>query len=197
MSQQAIVLQHTERITKFWHFYSLVKTHSNLPQLQKYALRQLLHWSVLYRQDFDLLLSKQVGAGEIDDLVSPSVQDRLDHVEVKIDDLVQFEAWGHSQFLTVHGNIHQSGTVVREGLFESGPNLLRVINVQPKNSRSLRNLGKIRIDQFRGMVEESGRLHLQLHKVQRPVVEHDDLHGEIQLPERQQVAHQHGDAPIA
>src|ERR1035437_1540573 len=81
------------------------------------------------KRDFRLLLSEQIGAGEIDDLVSPSVQDRLDHVEVKIDDLVQFEAWGHSQFLPVHGNIHQSGTVVREGLFESGPNLLRVINV--------------------------------------------------------------------
>jgi hypothetical protein len=40
-----------------------------------------------YKQDFNLPLSEQVGTGWIDDLVSSSVQNRLDHVEVEIDDM--------------------------------------------------------------------------------------------------------------
>jgi hypothetical protein len=41
------------------------------------------------------------------------------------------------------------------------------------------------------MAQEAGRFHFQLHKPQRPIVEHDDLHGKIQLPERNQAQAEH------
>ena len=47
----------------------------------------LAPWLLKTESIFRLVLSEQVGTGEIDDLVSPSVQNRLDHVEVEIDDI--------------------------------------------------------------------------------------------------------------
>jgi hypothetical protein len=63
-------------------------------------------------------LPEQVCAGEVDNLISAPVQYRLDHVQVEIDDLIQFERRRHSQFLPVHCNVHQCGNVIP--LRESG-----------------------------------------------------------------------------
>src|ERR1035441_6859482 len=42
ISQQAIVLQHIERIAKVGHFFSSVKTHSYTPQLQKIHFKTIV-----------------------------------------------------------------------------------------------------------------------------------------------------------
>jgi hypothetical protein len=52
------------------------------------------------------LSPEQVGSGEIDDLVSATVQYGADHVQIEIDDLIQLERWRHRKFLPVHGNIN-------------------------------------------------------------------------------------------
>src|ERR1035437_10905897 len=57
MSQQAIILQHIERIAKVGHFFSSVKTYPDTPQLGKYTSRQLWYWSILYRTAAEPLAS--------------------------------------------------------------------------------------------------------------------------------------------
>src|ERR1039458_2151866 len=81
-------------------------------------------------------LSKKVGADKIDDFVSASVENRFDHVKVEIHDLVELEAGRHDQFLPIDGNIDQSGTGMREGLLERGPDLLRIIDMNSENARA-------------------------------------------------------------
>ena len=78
-------------------------------------------------------LPEQVGPGKVHDLVSPAIQNRLDHIQVEIHDLIQFEAGRHGQFLPVHRNINQRRTVMRECPLQGRPKLFRVVHVQAQS----------------------------------------------------------------
>ena len=81
--------------------------------------------------------SKQVRSGEIDNFVSAAIQDRPDQIQVEIDDLVELERRRHRELLPVYGNVHESRTIMREGLLKRRADLLRIVNMQAKNSRTL------------------------------------------------------------
>jgi hypothetical protein len=46
-------------------------------------------------------------------------------------------------------------------------------------------------------VEKAGSLHLELHESQGPVVQDDNLHGQLVLNQRHEVAHHHREAAIS
>ena len=69
--------------------------------------------------------------------------------------------------------------------------------MQAKNARTLRNPSKVRVDEVRSMIDKSRGLHLKFNKAERAVVKHDNLDGKVQLPERKQVTHQHGEPAVS
>src|ERR1035438_2774017 len=119
-------------------------------------------------------LPNEVGAGKIGDFAFAPVQDCPDHVEIEVADLVQFEGQRHGQFLAVDRNIDQCGPWMRECLFQGRSNLFRIRDAQAENPYPFGDLGKIQIDQVRGRIENTGCVHLRLHKAKRSVVEDDD-----------------------
>lgn len=87
--------------------------------------------------------SKQVRSSEVDNLVSAAIEDRPDQIQVEIDDLVELERRRHGELLSVHGNVHQSRTIVREGFFQGRPNLFGIVHVDTKHTSGFCNLDKI------------------------------------------------------
>ncbi len=127
--------------------------------------------------------AEPVGAGQFHNLVAAAVQNRLDHIEVEVNDLVELERRRHGQLVAIHSHIHQRGAGMREGLLQRLPHVSGVIHVQTQDARAFGDPGEVRIHQIRRVGQEAGRLHLQFHKAQRSVVEDDDLHRQIQLPQ--------------
>ena len=83
----------------------------------------------------------------------------------------------------MHGHLDQRGSVVRECLGDHRLNLFRPRRGQPQEPGGLGHLREIGVVEVRCEVDESRRLHFQLHERQRVVPKHDDLHGQLQLPE--------------
>jgi hypothetical protein len=65
---------------------------------------------------------------------------------------------------------------------------------EPCGGRDRRKVGVVEVGT---PVHNSGRLHLQLHEGQRPVVGHDDLHRQPLLAKRDEFAQQHREAAIS
>ncbi len=57
--------------------------------------------------------------------------------------------------------------------------------------------GEVGIGQVGAEVHETAGLHLELDEAERAVVEHDDLHREVELLEGDQVAEHHRQTPVA
>src|ERR1035438_7298245 len=140
---------------------------------------------------------EQISSGEVDDFVTAAVQNGSDHIEVEIDDLVQFERRRHRQLLPVHRDVNQSGAIMRHCLLKGRTDLFWIIDMQSEQSRALSNLREIGIDQVCSMLQETCRLHFELNKSQRSIVEDDDLHWQFQLPQREKIPHQHGETTVA
>src|SRR5215470_1915430 len=144
-----------------------------------------------------LPLAPEVRPGEVDDLVAPAAEHRLEHEDAEASHLLEADRRWHGEFPSVHRHVDERGSVVREGLGDHRLNLLRPLRGEPQEPGSLGHLREIGVVEVRSEVEEPCRLHLQLHEGQGVVSEHDDLHRELQLPEREQIAHEHRKAAIA
>ena len=69
--------------------------------------------------------------------------------------------------------------------------------MSPRHAGGLGNLCEIGIVQIRGEFEDAGGLHFQLDESQGVVFEDDHLDRQLQLPKRQQLAHQHRQAAVS
>ena len=50
---------------------------------------------------------------------------------------------------------------------------------------------------MRSEVDNAGRLHFEFDECQRIVLENDQLHRQLVLPQREQIAHEHRETAIA
>ena len=73
----------------------------------------------------------------------------------------------------------------------------RVVRAEALDAGCLRDRREVRVLQVRPEGDEPGGHHLELHEVQRVVVEHERLHGQVVLHERQQLAEHHGQPAVA
>ena len=142
-------------------------------------------------------LAKEIDLGQIDDFVAAPAQNGLEHEQAEAGHLLEADRRRHGELLPVHDDFHQRGSVVREGLGDHRPNFLRRFCGQPQEPGSLGDLCEIGILQVGGEVEEAGRLHFQLDKRQGVVLEDDHLDRQLELPKREQIAHEHRQAAIA
>jgi len=78
-----------------------------------------------------------------------------------------------------------------------GTSLLRRLRAQPQKAGRFGHLGEIRVVQVGAEVQDAGRLHLQLDEGQRVVPEDHDLDGQLELPEGEQFAHEHGETAVS
>ena len=70
-----------------------------------------------------------------------------------------------------------------ERLRDHRPNLIRRFGRQPQETGGLGHLREIRVVQVGGEIEEAGRLHFQLDKSQRVVLEDNDLDRQLATAE--------------
>jgi hypothetical protein len=71
-----------------------------------------------------------------------------------------------------------------------------LLHPHPEQPGGLGDPGEVRVVQAGAVGDDPGRLHLQLHEGQRAVVEHHDLHGEVLLAQRDELAEQHGQPAV-
>ncbi len=67
----------------------------------------------------------------------------------------------------------------------------------PRMPMALAMAAKIRILQVGAHIQEARRLHLHVHEAEQAVVEHDDLHRQVELAQGEDVAHEHAEDAIA
>ena len=68
---------------------------------------------------------------------------------------------------------------------------------RPRTPAPLRNPSQVGVHEICSMIHKSRGLHLKFNKAEGAIVEHDNFDGKIQLPERKQITHQHGESPVA
>ena len=78
-------------------------------------------------------------------------------------------------------------------LFQIG----RVFDTHALDADRLSHGGEVRVVEVCAGVQVAGRLHLHRHEAERAVVDQDDLDGQFQLLERQDVPHQHRETTVA
>ena len=83
----------------------------------------------------------------------------------------------------------RAGPGCARALRDHRPDLIRRFGPQAEETGGLGHLGEIGVVQVGREVEEASRLHLQLDEGERVVREHDDLDGQVELPEREEIAH--------
>jgi hypothetical protein len=110
--------------------------------------------------------------------------------------LFERDRWRHREFLPGDGDFDQRRSIVLERLRQHWTHLIRRIGCQSQESRCLGHFREVRVVQVGAEVEEAGSLHFEFNKSQRVVLEDNDLHRQIQLPKRQQIAHAHGETAI-
>ena len=81
-------------------------------------------------------------------------------------------------------------------LLNHGSNLVCRFSPKPEDARGLGNPCEIRVVQTGSKVDYAGRFHLQFDEGQRAIAEDHQLHRQLQLTKREQIAHQHGEAAV-
>src|ERR1700738_294066 len=134
----------------------------------------------------------QVGLGEVDNFISAPIEDCFDHEQAKALDLVDCNGRRHGEFLPTDNCFNQSRPVMTKCLLDHRPDLIRCLRPKPKDTCSLGHLCEIWVPKIGSKFENTRGLHFQLNKGQRAVVEYDQLHRQLQLTKREQIAHEHG-----
>ena len=78
-----------------------------------------------------------------------------------------------------------------------GVQVLRSLDAHALDSHGLCHVGEVGILEIDVGIEKAECLHLHFHEAQGAVVQHDDLHRQLRLQQRHELAHHHGEAAIA
>nr|GEU28584.1 hypothetical protein [Tanacetum cinerariifolium] len=111
--------------------------------------------------------------------------------------LASGSAGRHDQFLARADHVHQHRAVVRQRGAHCAVEVVRVFHPDALDAHRLGHGGEIRVLQVAAGIGITVGLHFQFHEAQRAVVEHDDLDGQVQLQQRDELAHHHGKAAVA
>src|SRR5271155_277375 len=125
----------------------------------------------------------QVRLYHIQNFVTPAVQHCLDQVNSETLGLFELDRGWQRELLSGYFDADQRRTRMGESRAQSFLKLPRVLHIPAKNSASIGELGKVRIDEIRAEADHSYRLHFQLHETQRVVLIDDDLHRRFLLPQ--------------
>jgi hypothetical protein len=78
------------------------------------------------------LSTKEIRFGEVDDLVSATVDDGADHIKAESQRLFRTDRGRHREFLPAHDHLNQSRSVMCDGAFERGSQILRPFHTDAK-----------------------------------------------------------------
>src|SRR5258707_10739953 len=140
---------------------------------------------------------QQIGSGELDDLVGTPVENGLQHVKCKTLRHLRSYFRRHRQLHAVDDRIDEHRTGMSQGLGELRLHLCRILDAHALDADGLSHGREVRIDKLGSGVEKAGRLLFELDEAERTIVEHDYLHGELELRQAQKIAHQHGESTVA
>src|ERR1700723_3806197 len=143
------------------------------------------------------LSAPEIGFCEIDDLVGPTAHDRLHHVEREALRHLDVDRGRHGEFCPADDRVDENRAVMREGRADTVLDLGGVFYPNTANTDRFGHCREIWMLELGSKIEEARGLLLKLDETECAVVEHHDLGRKAMLHERQQVAHQHGEAPVA
>src|SRR5215472_9375995 len=144
-----------------------------------------------------VLLPKKIHFRQVDDFVAPAAQDRFEQEEGEPLCLGSGDRRRNGQLLAADDRLYQRRAVMPKRLLDHWPDLIRRFRGQPEQTSGFGHLGEARVVQIRSELEEARGLHLELHERKRVVAENDHLHRCPQLPQRQQIPHQHRQPAVA
>src|ERR1700722_6079022 len=84
-----------------------------------------------------------------------------------------------------------------KGLRDHWPHIARGFGRKSKQTRSVSQPREVRVFEVSSKVNDASRLHFQLNKSQRLILEDDDLDGSRQLTQRQKISQQHSQTAIS
>ena len=90
-----------------------------------------------------------------------------------------------------------AGPSCRKAWATIGSNLVGRFSRQPQQAGAFSHFCKVRILQIGSELQNARRLHFQFDKGQRVILEDNDFHRRLQLPQGEQISHEHGEPAIA
>ena len=111
--------------------------------------------------------------------------------------LLERRLWRHREFVPIGDHVYEGRPWMRQRRLDRGCEIGGVLDTRRVHAHRRRHRSKIRVLQPDAEIEEAGRHHLELDEAERAVVEDDDLHRQIVLNEREEIAHQHRKAAVA
>src|SRR4030095_16087480 len=142
-------------------------------------------------------LAEEIDLSQIDDFVAAPAENCFEHEQAEALHLLKGNRRRHGELLPTHDDFDQSRSVMLESLRDHGLYLIRCFGRQPKETRGLRHLCKIWVVQVCSKIEDTGCLHFQFDKGQRVVLEDNHLDRQLQLPKREQIAHEHRETAVS
>src|SRR6185369_10735873 len=136
--------------------------------------------------------SQQIRFCQIQEFGPAAVEYGLEHIETETLHLLRSNGWRHRKLLAIDDDFHQRRAFMLESLEQHRTHLLRSFCPQTHYPDRLRQLREIRILKASRKLQNSRCLHFQLDKTEGGIVEDDDFDRQIQLPQCEQVAHEHG-----
>ena len=143
-----------------------------------------------------IVVPKVNSAQEVEQLVAASGHHSTQGVEGEPLDLLGGDRRRDRQLLAFGDDVDERRAVVGEGLAQARLEIGGLGDPPALDAAGLGDLREVGIVQVGAEGDDPGRLHLQLHEVQRRVVEHDDLDRQPVLRQRDELAEEHGQATV-
>jgi len=127
-------------------------------------------------------LAEDIDFCEIDDFISASAEDCSEHEQAEAARLVNSDRRWHGEFLPAHEDFDQGRPVILESLRNHRFNCSTwCLGPEPEETRRLRHLCEIWVDQVCSKINDAGGFHFQLDKSQRIILEDNHLDRQLQL----------------
>ncbi len=141
-------------------------------------------------------LAEEIHFREVDDFVAAPAENCSQHEEAEAFGLIESNGRWHGELLPAHKDFDQSRSVMLESLRNHGHYLIRCFGRESKETCGVCDLREIWVVQICSKIDDAGCFHFQLHKSQRVVLEDNHLDRHLQLPKREQIAHEHRESAV-
>jgi hypothetical protein len=116
-------------------------------------------------------LPEKIDLCKIDNFIAVPAENRFEHEEAEAGYLLKADRRRHGEFLPVHEDFDQSGSVMLHSLGDHRSNLIRSFRRQSQETSCFGNLCEVRVIKVCCEIEDANCLHFQFHKGQRVILE--------------------------
>src|SRR3990172_10469911 len=123
-----------------------------------------------------LYSNPQIGPRKFNELVTPAIDDGLQHVKAEPFSLLKLNLFRHDKFLLRRHHIQDHWSLMKERHFDSVFELVWILDTDAVDANRFRHGSEIGIFEIGPGVEVAGRFHFHGDKAERRIVVDNNLH---------------------